>query len=268
MEFQEKYKWHTFFSTGSTVAVATPYYPMEGYRRVDFLISGLVKQPSSGNLGGDDIAQFTVYAVEASNSTGGGTVAISSATAVAGVDNATGVATTQKCREGMFFFSTIQADATLEVGVGTSVFTGATSGSAAHYFTCAASAAATVACQGFVTCFNDGTNNTNTALTENWYAATEAAGVPWVRILPKDPDGTHLLTFGCTGSTLICCGGVFQMHIGIDAQHLTDGKTHVALKVKSTELAHPFTVQTIRECDYQPVKTVTYSKSLNASTSQ
>lgn len=268
-EFQEKNKIIVGrFSTGSTVEQITPYYDMRGYRRIDFLFEGLVKrEASAGGGGATGIQQFTLRALQASNNTGGGASAISSATAVVGKDAATGISTAAKCREGLLVFSTIANDAALTVNVGTAAYVSATSGSAAHYFACAASAQATVASEGFIAMFNSTVNNTATAITANWQAASYAAGA-WVRITPKDPEGTHLLRLGSTGSTQIGHGGVFQAHIGIDGQYLGDGKRYVALGVKSTIDANPYTVTVIREAVTQPVTAVTYSKSLNSSTSK
>lgn len=268
MEFQEKYKHNVVMSTGSTAGAYTPYYSMQDYNRIDFVFNGLVKLPSSGALGATDYQKFTLAAYQASNSTGGGSSALATATAITGVDGAASITTAVKCREGRIYFSTIADDAALTINVGSAAYISATSGSAAMYFACAASAAATVAAQGFVTMFNSTANNTATAITANWYAATDAAGVAWVKILPVDPDGTHLLTMNTTGSSQIGLGGVFSAHIGIDRQFMGEGKTHIALNVKSTEHGNHYAVNVFREAVYQPVKSVTVSKSINASTSK
>lgn len=268
MEFREKYKWNSFYSTGATVAQATPYYPMSGYRSANFLFTGIAKLDSSGALGGTDYQKFTIKLVEASNSTGGGSAALSSATAIVGKDAATGVTTAVKMREGLIFFSTITSAVTLDITVGTAAYTCATATAAANQCACASAAAATVLAQSFVTMFNSTADNTSTAITANWYAATMAAGVPWVRILPKDQDGTHLLTLGTTGSSQVGVGGVFQAHLGVDVQHMTDGKTHIALKAYSTENNNPFCVQVLRETDFAPPKPVEISKTLGESTSK
>lgn len=268
MDFQEKFKWNSYYSEGSTTAKPTQYYPMSGYRRVDFLFTGISMLESSGALGGTDYQKFTLKLVEATAATGGGTGALSSATAIVGKDAATGVTTAVKCRHGMIFFSTITSAVTLDVKVGTAVFTCATATGAAMQCACASAAAATVLVQSFVTMFNSTADNTSTAITENWYAATEAAGSPWLHILPKDPDGTHLLILGTTGSSQVGVGGVFQAHLGVDVQHMTDGKTHIGLKAYSTENNNPFCVQVLREADYQPVTPVITSKTMGQSTSK
>ncbi len=269
MEFQEKNKVLIgMFSTGATTEKFTPYYSMNGFRRIDFEVAGLVKRDAAGASGATGIQQFTIRALQASNSTGGGASALSSATAVVGKDSATGVSTSMKCREGWINFATLTSAVPLELTIGTAVYIGATV-AAVHQFACASAAVSgTVAAQAFVTMFNSTVNNTATAITANWEASTEAAGVAWVRILPKDPDGTHLLHLGTTGSSQIGVGGVFMAHIGIDQQFMGDGKTHISLGVKSTIDTNPFVVAVIREADYPPVKAVTYTKSINQSTSK
>ena len=269
-EFQERNKVRIgLFSTGSTSEVFTPYYDMNDARRIDFEFAGLVKLPSSGALGGATaIQQFTLRVMQASNATGGGASALSSATAVIGKDAATGITTAMKCREGFINFSTLTSAVPLAVSVGTAAYSIGTAAAGVHIAEVASAAAATVACQAFVTMFNSTVNNTATAITANWQAATEAAAVPFVRIVPKDPDGTHLLSMGTTGSTQIGLGGIFKAHIGVDRQFMADGKTHIALGVKSTTHPMPFSVTVIRESDNPPVKAVTYSKSINSSTSK
>jgi len=268
-EFQEKNKTISLFSTGSTVEEFTPYFPMKDSRRIDFLVEGLVNLTGAGAVGGTEVQQFTCRVMQASNSTGGGASAMSSATALIGKDSASGISTSMKCREGCVNFGTLDKATDLTITVGTAAYQTASAATAANRFVVKdASANATVAAQAFVTMFNSATNNTATAITANWYAATLAAGVAVVRIKPKDQDGTHLLHLGTTNSSMVSVGGVFQAHIGVDRQFMSDGKTHIALGVKSTNHANPYTVTVIREADNQPVKAVTMSKSLNTSTSK
>lgn len=267
MEFQEKTKVQiALFSTGATTEQTTKYYPMAGYRRVDFLVSGLVQLSASGAAGATSIQQFTCRVLQASDSSGGGSSALSSATALVGKDSATGISTSMKLREGIISFSTLTSAVPVEISIAGVTYTGATA-AAANKFACAsAAAAATVASEGFKTMFNSTANNTSTAVTEKWQAATMAGA--FIRIIPKDPDGTDLLSLGTTGGTQIGVGGVFQAQIGVEAQFLGDGKTHVALGVKSTLNANPFTVHVIRERAQGPAAPVTYMKTLGQSTSK
>lgn len=268
MEFQEKHKVLIgLFSTGATTEQVTPYYNMEGYRRIDFIVSGLVQLPSTGALGATEHQQFTCRALQASNSTGGGASALSSATALVGKDATAGISTSMKMREGRVHFSTLTSAVPVALTIGTAVYTGATAAAVMKFACASAALGATVAMEAFVTMFNSTVNNTATAVTEKWIAATMAG--PWARIIPKDQDGTDLLILSNTAAcTQLGVGGVFQAHIGVDAQFMKDGKTHIALGVYSTENANPFTVTVIRETDFPPVKAVTYTKSINQSTSK
>lgn len=269
MEFQERHAVHIgLFSTGATTEQFTPYYSMKGFRRADFLISGLVQLPSTGALGATEHQQYTVRVLQASDSTGGGASAMASATALVGKDATAGISTSMKLREGRVHFATLTSAVPVALTVGTAVYTGATATAAANQFACAsAAAAATVAMEAFVAMFNDATNNTSTAVMAKWQAATMAGA--WARIIPKDQDGTDLLILSNTAAcTQLGVGGVFQAHIGVDAQFLADGKTHIAIGIKSTCDANPFTVHVVREREQGPVKPVTLSKSMNQSTSK
>jgi len=270
-EFQEKYKVIVdTFSTGSTTEKFSQYHDMQGFRRIDFLVSGLVKSPATGALGATDYQKFTIRAMVATDSTGGGAAALSSATSLTGKDGATAIGSAMKCRQGFIFFSTLTSAVPLEVGVGSAVYTMSTAAGGVHAYQVASQSDATVACQAFVAGFNSTVNNTATAITAKWEAATEAAAVPWVRIIPKNPDGTDILTLSNTAANAsqVGVGGVFQAHIGIDAQYLGDRYRYVALGIKSTEHTNPYTITVIKEPDNAPVKAVTVSVSLNQSTSK
>ena len=269
MEFQEKYKTNIgLCSTGCTSELLTPWYSMQGFRRADFLISGLVNITGAGAVGGTVAQQFTCRVLQASNSTGGGTAALSSATSLVGKDSASGISTSMKMREVVIIFGTLDKGTDLTLTVGTAAFQSASAATSANRFVVnGASAAATVAAEAFVTMFNNASQNTSTAITTKWQAAT-VSGCAAVRIKPIDPDGTDLLHIGSTQSTMVGLGGVFESHIGIDRQFMTDGKTHIALGVKSTCDENPFTVMVVRESDFPPITPVTMSKSINQSTSK
>lgn len=268
MEFQERYNVSIgLFSTGSTSELVTPYVSMRGYRRADFLVSGLVQLTASGAGGATDFQSFRCRVLQASNATGGGASALSSATAVTGKDAATGISAAMKMREGRINFSTLTSAVPITLDVGTAVYTGATAAGANKWACASAAAAGTVSMEAFVTMFNSTVNNTSTTITERWAAATMAGGA-WARVYPKDQDGTDLLTLGSTGSSQIGLGGVFQAHIGVDRQFMGEGKTHLAIGVYSTEHANPFTVHVIREREQGPNTPVTVSKSISQSTSK
>lgn len=261
MEFQEKYKIDVGrFSSGSTAEIFTPYYDMRGYKSADFLFEGIVHSLSSGGLGATDFGQWTLRAMQATSSTGGGASAISSATAVVGKESATGFSATRGCREGWISFSTISGSAALNFTVGTAAFVTASvaTPAAAMTLVAGASAQATVAREAFITLFNSTQYNTSTVLVNNWYACTDATvtGDPWVRIIPRNQDSTNQLALGTTGSSQIAVGGVFTAHIGVSNHHLKEGARYVSLGVKSTEFANPFTVTVIREPENKPAKNI------------
>lgn len=271
-EFKEKYNIVVDdFSTGapSTGITYTKYYDMQNYRNCEFLVSGRVQLSAAGAAGSTYKQQFTLAAYQATSATGGGAAAISSATAIVGKDATNGFTTAVKCREGLIGFTTLGLKSNLEITIGTAVYTGSSAATTANLFEHAgATANATVAVQGFVTMFNAATNNTSTAITANWQASTFAAAVPWVRITPKDPDGTHLLSMSNTaGCTFIAIGGVFNAHISVDRQFMT--KRYIALGVKSTGDENPYVVTVVREALYQPTTSVSFThKSLSGSTSK
>ena len=253
------------FSTGATAAAAGNYWDMQKYDRIDFIIGGLAKLDSSGAAGGTDYQKFTIAAYQATSATGGGASAISSATCVMGKDSDSGVSTSYKCREGFIFFSTLTSGSTHQITVGTANYTLATATAAANEAAFASAADATSIVQSFVTMFNSTANNTSTAITANWKAATLAAGVPWCRIIPKDPESTHILHLGCEGSSFIGVGGAFSGHIGIDRQFLT--KRYVGLRVNSTENANAYCVHVLRQAINQPATSPGLnSKDLNSAT--
>lgn len=264
-EFQEKFQIITDrFSTGSTSVLYTGYYDMSKRRRIDFLVTGLAKLAAAGAAGATDYQRFTIAAYQASDSTGGGASAISSATAIIGKDSGTGISSLAKCRDGYINFGTLDKATDLTITINGADYQSASADTAANRFPVAgASAAATVAAQAFVTMFNSTVNNTATAVTANWAASTEGAGVAWVRIYPKDPDGTHFLVMGTTGSSMVGLGGVFTAHLGIERQFIS--KKYVALAINSTEHGNPYVVTVISEMDNAPTTSVAVvSKSLNA----
>jgi len=271
-EFKEKYNIIVDeFSTGApaTTVKMTQYYDMQNYRKCEFIVSQRVQLAPNGAAGSTSKQQLTLQAYQATSATGGGASAISSATALIGKDGTAGITTAAKCRDGLIGFSTLGLKSNLSITIGTAVYTGSSAATTANLFAHAgATAAATVGVQAFVSMFNVASQNTSTAITANWQAATFAAGVPWCRIIPKDPDGTHLLSMSNTaGCTFIGMGGVFHGHITVDRQFMS--KRYIALGVTATCDETPYTVTVLREALYPPTTSVSVTqKTLNASTSK
>ena len=269
-EFKEKYNVVVdSFSTGSTVAQFTKYYDMRNYRKCEFLVSGRTQLGPATASGSTSKQQFNLIAYQATSATGGGATAISSATAIIGKDAATGFTTAAKCRVGLIGFTTLALKSNLVITVGTAAYTGASAATTANLWMHAgATANATVSCQAFSTMFNVSSQNTATAITENWMASTMGAGCPWVRITPRDPDGTHLLSMSNTnGCSNISIGGVFNGHISIDRQFMKH--RYIALSVNSTCDVNAYTVTVLREAINEPTTSVAIThKSLSGSTSK
>lgn len=248
MDLLERYKVNVArVSTGSTTVEYTPYYDMRGVKRADFLVQGLVKFDSSAEGTATQVMNLGIY--QASNSTGGGATLLSSATVAGlGKSGTATVATSAKLVEGLLNFSTISGSNALSITIGTAAYVSASVGAAAAAMTwvAGASAAATVAVQSFVTLFNSTVYNTSTAITANFSAATLAAGVPWCRILRKNPDSTNELSL-ISPSSLIGVGGVVAARLGIEEKNLKEGKRYISLGVKSSNDEIPYSVVLVRE---------------------
>lgn len=272
--FNEKFKIDllNFDSTGSTVEVISKFYDMKGYRRADVVISGktLVSTGGPSTL----IQTYSARLLSASNATGGGMTGISSATVVGGKLTATGIGSAAKAEEAWVRFSTLHGSAAdLTVSVGTAAFL---SGSAAApmVFAARASDNATVASEGFIAMFNSTVNNTATALTANWIASqpstTNQNADPVVKISRINVNATNQITIGTTGASNISVGMPFVGHLGIDVQHLADGKRYIALGIKSTGSNSPCQALLFRETDSGPVtqQGLQASKTINQSTAK
>lgn len=266
-EFQEQYKVDIalFDSTGSTTEKVSPYFDMLGYNRIDFVFQSAVAPALAYST---DHQQFTLRLLQATNNTGGGASAISSATALVGKDATASITTAAKMREAWLRFGTIANDSAITITVGTAAFVSATSGSAASFFACAASDAATVASEGFVAMFNSTANNPSTALTANWVASTDLGGAV-VKIAPKNPESTSLINVATTGCSCVSVGGKIMAHIGMAQQFMGEGKRYIAIGVKSTSDPLPYAVTVMRTKDNTPAnQTWQASKSISQSTSK
>lgn len=277
-ELQERYKIDLlqFDSTGSTSPNISRYYDMYGYRRADFLISGRTLMPltATGNQ-----AMYTAQVYLATDCSGGGQTALSSATAIVGKSATVNITATAKCNELWLLFDTANAASAgtaIAFTIGTAAFTCASVAAAMTYVAKGASAQATILSEGFIVCFNSTTLNTSTVLTENWVALHPHSSVTKdadarVRVVRKNADSTHTLLFTQDATcTHVNFGMGFTAHIGVEAQHLPDGKRYIAIAVNSSDTEQPYSVTLLREA-YGSVKEQTginKSVSLNASTSK
>jgi hypothetical protein len=264
-EFQEKYKVDiaVFDATGSTTEKVSQYFDMLGYRRIDFIAQGRMLPLAADTT---RVNIFTMRLLSATNNTGGGSTAISSATAIMGKQS-TGVSitSTDKVRELILTFTTrVVLGGAATVSILGQKFKGATGATAAYAFAGGASAQATVASEGFVAAFN----LANNTLSPVWEAATMANSSS-VRIYAKDPNNTVAIT--ATGTTIICLGvGRSIGHLGLESQHLKDGQRYVAICLTSSGVAGPISILAIREAESLPVTQNAFaiSKTMGGSTSK
>jgi len=223
---------------GSTAEQFTPYFDMLGYDSIDFIInSGIRASTAESTYQGTVVCRL----MQASNATGGGATAISSATACMS-KGGTAVTTASHGKSLVVSFTTLSSGATVTV-LGQQ-FIANSSASAAYYFSGAASVQATVASEGFKTAFN----SPNNTLSSAWVATTHASG-PYVFIRPKTVtsiDSTFYVS--AAGSTLINVGiPELGGHIGFDAQYLKDGCRYVSCGVKGGTVANPIAITVIRK---------------------
>jgi hypothetical protein len=274
-ELQEKYKIDLlqFDSTGSTAPNISRYYDMRGYRRADFLISGrtLMALTATGAQ-----ALYTAQVYLATDSTGGGQTALSSATSIVGKSGTVNIGATAKCNELWLVFDTAEmasAGTAVAFTIGTAAFNSASVAAAMVFAAKGASANATIASEGFITAFNSTIINTSTVLTENWVALHPHSSVtkdadPRVRIVRKDPDSTKTLIFTQDATcTHVQFGMGFLTHIGVDAQFLPEGKRYIAIAVNSSDVEQPYSVTLLREAEGSVKEQTGINKSVSLSAS-
>jgi hypothetical protein len=248
--FSEEYKidiWSDPY--GSTVEQFMPYLDMYGYESIDFIIDGCIKGATGGaGYGATDVQVITCRLLQASNSTGGGATAISSATAVITKDT-TDITTALKAKSLVLMFSTYKSSAAAAATfvVNTVHYTLATAGAAATIVQCVTAGAASVVSEAFKTAFDLG----NTA----WTASTQA-GSPRIYIRPKNSTSVGDTVYvSAGGSPAVINPGVPNIgaHIGMRAEHMKDGCRYITLGSKSTLLATPISVTVLRKRIESPI---------------
>lgn len=207
----------------------TQYYDMRGYESIDFLVSGIFE----GSTHGQTAIQYTDFQIyKATDSSGGGNTAVSSATGRM-TKVGTAITTAAKAKSLYISFSTKINDAAM--GATFSVlgqdFFSATGNSAAGAFAGLSSVAATVAALSFITAFN-----THTSATA-WKAelGPTCTAFAEVMIRPKSETAVGSTVYVSAGGSTVLPVGVPRMggHLGIKTEHLRDGYRYVALGMKS-----------------------------------
>ena len=208
---------------GCTAVRYLPYYDMRGYESIDFFVSGAIE---GGTVAATAAQNVSAQIYRATDSTGGGATAISSATGTIGKIG-TAITTVAKGK-GLFIEFTTKLNhaafgATMAV-LGQE-FVSATANSAAYFFCGLASAVSSGAAGGFITAFN----NTNCTLSSAWKAEKGqlSTTLTYVYIRPKGETfvgATEYVSAG--GSTL--AGGIgipsVGMHLAVKTEQLKDSR--------------------------------------------
>jgi len=237
---------------GCTAVRYTQYYDMLGYESIDFVVSANICGASDMTTAMQNIS-CQLY--KATNSTGGGSTAISSAT---GVVAKTGTAITTVLR-GKSLDLAFTTAITLDI-VGATItvlgqeFVSATGNTAAYYFQTDGSAAATVAAAGFITAFN----NTNCTLSSAWKAelGQTSSGKARVYIRPRSETAVPSSYHVSAGGSTLCGIGVpaVGVHLAAKIEHLKDyryvalGFSQLGASLVSSTIIHrqPLSVTVLR----------------------
>ena len=204
----------------------TPWYDMRDYKSIDFVVQAMFE----GSTYGTTSAQYTDFQLyKATDSSGGGSTAISSATGRM-TKAGTAITTAEKAKALYITFDQSLADGNLGATVsilGQDFLTADVGGSAAGAFAGLASVAATVVAKSFVSVFN-----THTSCTA-WKAelGETSTGRAMVYIRPKSETAVAASVYAYAGGSTLIPVGVPQLggHLGISADLLRDGYRYVAL---------------------------------------
>jgi hypothetical protein len=262
MEFQEKYKIDIALmdTTGSTVEAISPYFDMRGYNSIDFVAVGLsVPTAALSTIAKQGMDMRLLCATDSS---GGGASALSSATAFAGRAAANVVALTDKANEILIQFTTLSSGATFSIGGYQWSFDSTAALTSRVLNSTGATGAASVAAEAFATAFNSTANN---PIATSWKASTISSALIRIEPVDKNAQSTYI---SATGSTLVNMNiGRTVGHLSIEAQFLPDGKRWVAIGVKTTVVATPISVTAFRTVRDGPANNLTISKSKTMSSS-
>lgn len=261
---------------GCTAVRYLPYYDMRGYESIDFFVSGAIE---GGTVGTTAAQNVSAQIYRATNSTGGGATAISSATGVL-AKSATAIGTVAKAKSLMIEFNQGLADGNLgaTMTVLGQEFISATGNSAAYYFAGLASAESSLVAAGFVTAFN----NTNCTLSSAWTAVSgqHSTGKSFVFIRPKGETHVGATVYvSAAGSTVF--GGIgipsVGVHLAVKTEQLKDSRyvslgvsqSGASLAVATAAIRQPLSVFVVRTKGDDKPSTMTgmgvgYSKNLPA----
>jgi len=277
--FSEKHKVDIWADPigGCTAVRYLPYYDMLDMESIDFFISGAIE---GGTVGTTCAQNISAQIYRATNSTGGGATAISSATGIL-AKSATSIGTVARAKGLMIEFNQGLADGNLgaTMTVLGQEFISATGNSAAYYFAGLASAESSLVAAGFVTAFN----NTNCTLSSAWKAelGQESTGKSFVFIRPKGETHVGATEYvSAEGSTVFGGIGVpsVGVHLAVKTEQLKDhryvslgiSQSGASLAVATAVIRQPISVFVVRTKETNTPSTMTglgvgYSKNLPAS---
>jgi len=217
---------------GCTAVRYLPYYDMLGYSEIDFFVSQAIE---GGTVAATAKQGVSAQIYKATDSTGGGATALSSATGAL-AKSATAITTVAKAKGLFIEFTT----ALTHVAFGATMtvlgqeFISATGNSAAYYWCGLGSAVSTRTAQGFVTAFN----NTNCTLSSAWKAelGQTSTTLSYVYIRPKGETHVGSSVYVSAGGSTIY-GGIgipsVALHLAVKQEQLKDCR-YVSLGIASS----------------------------------
>ena len=262
---------------GCTAVRYLPYYDMRGYESIDFFVSGAIE---GGTVAATAKQNVSAQIYKATDSTGGGATAISSATGVL-AKSATAITTVAKAKSLFLEITTAMTDAALgaTMTILGQEFISATGNSAAYYFAGLASAESSLVAQGFVTAFN----NTNCTLSSAWKAemGQQSTTKSFVYIRPKGETHVGATVYVSAGGSTVY-GGIgipsVGLHLAVKTEQLKDrryvslgyAQTGASLVTSTVVVRQPISVFVVRTKGDDKPSTMTgmgvgYSKNLPAS---
>jgi hypothetical protein len=208
---------------GCTAVRYLPYYDMRGYESIDFFVSGAIE---GGTVAATAKQNVSAQIYRATNSTGGGATAISSATGTIG-KTGTAITTVAKGKGLMIEFTTGLTHAAFgaTMTILGQQFVSATGNTAAYYFAGLGSAVSSLVAGGFITAFN----NTNCTLSSAWKAekGQHSTSKTFVYIRPKGETFVGATEYVSAGGSTIFGGiGVpsVGMHLSVKTEQLKDSR--------------------------------------------
>lgn len=233
MELKDKIKtdvWMEPVGIGrhTTTRRYTPWYDMKDYRSIDFVVTAMFEGTTYGTTSAQYI-DFQIY--KATDSSGGGSTAISSATGRM-TKAGTAITTAAKAKSLMITFDQTLADGNLGATVsllGQDFLTADVGGSIAGAFYGLASVESSLVAANFVSVFN--THTSCTAWKAELGETSTARSVVYIR--PRSETAVGATVYAAAGGSTLIPVGVPSMggHLGIKAELLRDGYRYVALGI-------------------------------------